>query len=122
MSPEEPAHNADTDRLVGCGRFWHQRAWIALRDQPASKRAIDRLQAPVVPALMRQIIGRMASKSVNQVRYGAAFEVVAERLQMLLEKRALPVNLLVARVEHGQLSRADRKSRFGIPGIERTSL
>src|SRR5262249_1302015 len=37
MPPEEAAHNADTDRVIGCGRFWHWRAWIALRNEPASQ-------------------------------------------------------------------------------------
>src|SRR5215510_12197382 len=119
MPPEETRHDTNTDPLAGSRRPWHRSAWITLRDQPAPKRAIHCLQAPIVPALMSKIIGRMASKSVDQVGHGAAFEVVAECLQILLEERALTINLLVARVEHRQLGCADREASLGIFGIKR---
>src|SRR5215510_3908196 len=99
MPPEETRHDTNTDPLAGSRRPWHRSAWITLRDQPAPKRAIHCLQAPIVPALMSKIIGRMASKSVNQVRHGAALEIVAQLNQMLLEQRSLTVNLLIGHVE-----------------------
>src|SRR6266700_1222179 len=99
MPPEKPRDEPDTHGLVRCGWSRHRRVRIALRDQPAPERAIDCLQAPIVPALMRQVIGRMASKAINQVGQSAAFDVVAERLQILLEARALTVHLLIARIE-----------------------
>src|SRR5262245_48897601 len=122
MPPVETGDEPDTHRLVRRGRWRQRRAWIALRDQPASKRAMDRLQMSIVPALIRQIKGQVTSETVHEVRYRAALEIVAELIQMLFEKPALAVNFLIVVVEHRQLGCADRKARFGILRIERTNF
>src|SRR3954452_2358407 len=122
MAPEEAAHNAHSNRLVGGGRLWHQRACIALRNKLASQRAVDRLQAAIVPTLMSQIIGRMAAKSVDQVWHCSALDIITELNQMLLETRSLAVNLLIAHVEHRQLRGADRNPALGVLRVERRRL
>src|SRR5262245_46389351 len=71
---------------------------------------------------MSEIIGRMRSKTVYQVWQSTALEFIAKRLQILLEQRALTVNLLVARIKHRQPGCADRKACFGVLGSERACL
>src|SRR5215475_3806727 len=71
---------------------------------------------------MSKIIGRMGSKSVDQVWHSSALEIVAELNQMLLEQRTLTINLLVGRVEHRQLGGADREARLGILRSQRDRL